>query len=30
MMLSFAVVFVLLIGGVEYFRRIERSFADVV
>lgn len=30
MMLSFAVVFVLLIGGVEYFRRVERSFADVV
>jgi len=30
MMLSFAVVFVLLIGGTEYFRRVERSFADVV
>lgn len=30
MMLSFAVVFVLLLGGIEYFRRVERSFADVV
>lgn len=30
MLLSFAVVFVLLIGGIEYFRRVERSFADVV
>ena len=30
MLLSFAVVFVLLISGIEYFRRVERSFADVV
>lgn len=30
MLLSFGVVLVLLVGGVEYFRRVERSFADVV
>jgi homopolymeric O-antigen transport system permease protein len=30
MLLSFGVVAVLLIGGIEYFRRTERSFADVV
>lgn len=30
MLLSFGVVIVLLIGGIEYFRRVERSFADVV
>jgi lipopolysaccharide transport system permease protein len=30
MLLSFAVVFVLLVGGIEYFRRAERGFADVV
>lgn len=30
MLLSFGVVIVLLIGGVEYFRRVERDFADVV
>ena len=30
MLLSFAVVLVLLVGGIEYFRRVERSFADVV
>jgi lipopolysaccharide transport system permease protein len=30
MLLSFGVVIALLIGGVEYFRRVERSFADVV
>jgi lipopolysaccharide transport system permease protein len=30
MLLSFGVTTVLLIGGVEYFRRVERSFADVV
>jgi lipopolysaccharide transport system permease protein len=30
MLLSLAVVLVLLAGGIEYFRRVERSFADVV
>lgn len=30
MLVSFGVVIVLLIGGIEYFRRVERSFADVV
>jgi lipopolysaccharide transport system permease protein len=30
MLLSFGVTFVVLIGGIEYFRRVERSFADVV
>jgi lipopolysaccharide transport system permease protein len=30
MLLSFLVVFVVLIGGIAYFRRVERSFADVV
>ena len=30
MLLSFGVVVVLLLGGIEYFRRVERSFADVV
>jgi len=30
MLLSFGVVVVLLVGGLEYFRRVERSFADVV
>jgi lipopolysaccharide transport system permease protein len=30
MLLSFGVTTVLLIGGIEYFRRVERSFADVV
>jgi lipopolysaccharide transport system permease protein len=30
MLLSFVVVVVLLVGGLEYFRRVERSFADVV
>jgi lipopolysaccharide transport system permease protein len=30
MLLSFGVVVLLLIGGIEYFRRVERSFADVV
>jgi lipopolysaccharide transport system permease protein len=30
MLLSFGVVVVLLITGIEYFRRAERSFADVV
>lgn len=30
MLVSFGVVLVLLIGGIEYFRRVERSFADVV
>jgi lipopolysaccharide transport system permease protein len=30
MLLSFGVVLVLLVGGVEYFRRVERGFADVV
>ena len=30
MLLSFGVVLVLLVGGLEYFRRVERSFADVV
>jgi lipopolysaccharide transport system permease protein len=29
-LLSVAVVVVLLVGGLEYFRRVERSFADVV
>ncbi len=29
-LLSFGVVLVLLVGGIEYFRRVERSFADVV
>ena len=29
-LLSFAVVLILLVGGIEYFRRVERSFADVV
>jgi lipopolysaccharide transport system permease protein len=29
-LLSVAVVLVLLVGGIEYFRRVERSFADVV
>jgi lipopolysaccharide transport system permease protein len=30
MLLSFGVVVVLLVAGIEYFRRVERSFADVV
>jgi lipopolysaccharide transport system permease protein len=30
MLLSFGVVLVLLVAGIEYFRRVERSFADVV
>jgi len=30
MLLSFGVTFVLLVGGIEYFRRVERSLADVV
>jgi lipopolysaccharide transport system permease protein len=30
MILSFGMVIVLLIGGIAYFRRVERSFADVV
>lgn len=30
MLVSFGVVLVLLVGGIEYFRRVERSFADVV
>ena len=30
MLLSFGVMLVLLVGGLEYFRRVERSFADVV
>jgi lipopolysaccharide transport system permease protein len=30
MLVSFGVVLVLLVGGLEYFRRVERSFADVV
>jgi homopolymeric O-antigen transport system permease protein len=30
MMLSFGIVIVLLVGGVAYFRRVERSFADVI
>jgi lipopolysaccharide transport system permease protein len=30
MLFSFGVTVVLLIGGIEYFRRVERSFADVV
>jgi lipopolysaccharide transport system permease protein len=30
MLVSFGVVVVLLIGGIEYFRRVERSFADVI
>jgi len=29
-LLSFGVVVLLLVGGIEYFRRVERSFADVV
>jgi lipopolysaccharide transport system permease protein len=29
-LVSFAVVLLLLLGGIEYFRRVERSFADVV
>jgi lipopolysaccharide transport system permease protein len=29
-LVSFGVVLVLLLGGIEYFRRVERSFADVV
>jgi lipopolysaccharide transport system permease protein len=29
-LVSFAVVLVLLLGGIEYFRRVERDFADVV
>jgi homopolymeric O-antigen transport system permease protein len=29
-LLSFGVVLVLLVAGIEYFRRVERSFADVV
>jgi lipopolysaccharide transport system permease protein len=29
-LLSFAVVLLLLLGGIAYFRRVERSFADVV
>ena len=29
-LLSLGVVAVLLAGGIEYFRRVERSFADVV
>jgi lipopolysaccharide transport system permease protein len=29
-LLSFAVVLVLLVGGIEYFRRVEREFADVI
>jgi lipopolysaccharide transport system permease protein len=29
-LLSFGVVFVLLLGGIEYFRRVEREFADVI
>ncbi len=29
-LLSFGVVLLLLVGGIEYFRRVERSFADVV
>jgi lipopolysaccharide transport system permease protein len=30
MLFSFGVVLVLLVGGIAYFRRVERSFADVV
>jgi lipopolysaccharide transport system permease protein len=30
MLFSFGVTLVLLVGGIEYFRRVERSFADVV
>jgi len=30
MLLSFGVTVILLIGAIEYFRRVERSFADVV
>ena len=30
MLLSFGVVVVALVAGIEYFRRVERSFADVV
>jgi lipopolysaccharide transport system permease protein len=30
MLLSFGVVLLLLVGGLEYYRRVERSFADVV
>jgi lipopolysaccharide transport system permease protein len=30
MLLSFGVMLVVLVGGIEYFRRVERSFADVV
>jgi homopolymeric O-antigen transport system permease protein len=30
MLVSFGVVLVLLVGGLEYFRRVERGFADVV
>ena len=30
MLVSFGVVLLLLVGGLEYFRRVERSFADVV
>jgi lipopolysaccharide transport system permease protein len=30
MLVSFGVVALLLVGGIEYFRRVERSFADVV
>lgn len=30
MLLSFGVVVLLLVSGLEYFRRVERSFADVV
>ncbi|MFN2627987.1 MAG: ABC transporter permease [Gaiellaceae bacterium] len=30
MLLSFGVVVLLLLGGIEYYRRVERSFADVV
>lgn len=29
-LLSFGIVVLLLVGGIEYFRRVERSFADVV
>jgi lipopolysaccharide transport system permease protein len=29
-LVSFGVVLLLLLGGIEYFRRVERSFADVV
>jgi lipopolysaccharide transport system permease protein len=30
MLLSLGMTFVLLLGGIAYFRRVERSFADVV